>query len=580
MIETLIQAAVIVLTVIGGLGIFMLGMKFLSEGIQTVAGPSLRRLISRVTDNRFFATGTGALFTLLVQSSSIATVVMVGLVNGGLMQLHQAVGFIMGANIGTTITGWILMFKVGEFGLPTLGSAALFYVFAKRDRLRFIAMAVMGLGMVFFGLQLMKDGVAPLKQMDGINDLLANLNADSYFGIIFCVMLGCVLTFLVQSSSAALAILVAVASEGLISFPAAAAFILGENIGTTITVIIASIGATTNAKRAALAHVLFNLIGVTWVVLSFPIAIRLVAWGIQTAYGVDPMTMDIAAFADKSDYGKIMTGGIAAMHTSFNICNTALFLAFVPQFARLLTWLIPDATATEVPHLQYLTSGSVESPAIAIEQSRREMVVMAERTEKLMVLVESFCYEGPLTADRLTQVQTDAEVLDKIEQEIVAFLTRTLQSSVSAEVVTEGQAQVRLAHELESIGDYLANIAEDFERLQQQDVALSPDQQQELRALHAQVFAYLQQMVSGYTNRSLPSTATAEGSSRALHDTINSLRNKQLQRLIETDANPTVTLTYVGVLTHYRRIRGHILSAVQAGVNTASGIAGRPQAPA
>ncbi len=567
MIEIVTQAVVILLKVIGGLGVFMLGMKFLSEGIQTVAGPSLRRLISRITDNRFLATGTGTLFTLLVQSSSIATVVMVGLVNAGLMQLHQAVGFIMGANIGTTITGWILMFKVGEFGLPVLGSAALVYVFAKRDRIRFIAMAVMGLGMVFFGLQLMKDGVAPLKQMEGINAMLATLNADSYFGILFCVMLGCLLTFLVQSSSAALAILVAVASEGLISFPAAAAFILGENIGTTITVVIASIGATTNAKRAALAHVLFNVIGVTWVVISFPIAVRLVAWGVQSVYGVDPMTMNFDAFADKTEYAKLITGGIASMHTSFNLCNTALFLAFVPQFARLLMWLIPDTATTEVPHLKYLTAGSVESPAIGIEQSRREMIVMAERTVKLMARVHSACYDDQLTPENVAQINADEQTMDNIEQEIVAFLTRTLQSTVSAEVVAEGQAQLRLAHELESIGDHLANIAKDFERLQRQDMSLSSEQQRELRDLHAQIFAYLEQLVIGYSNNSLPAAGEAKDTGRRIVDSIKELRAKQMQRVVDTNLNPALTLAYTGTLTHYRRIRGHILNALQAVAN-------------
>lgn len=567
MIEIVTQAVLILLKVIGGLGVFMLGMKFLSEGIQTVAGPGLRHLISRVTDNRFWATGTGTLFTLLVQSSSIATVVMVGMVNAGLMQLHQAVGFIMGANIGTTITGWILMFKVGEFGLPVLGAAALVYVFATRDRVRFIAMAVMGLGMVFFGLQLMKDGVAPLKEMEGIDAMLATLNADSYFGILFCVALGCLLTFLVQSSSAALAILVAVASEGLISFPAAAAFILGENIGTTITVIIASIGATTNAKRAALAHVLFNVIGVIWVVISFPIAVRLVAWGVQAVYGVDPLTMNFDAFVDKTEYAKIITGGIASMHTSFNICNTALFLAFVPQFARLLVWLIPDKTTAEVPHLKYLTAGSMESPAIGIEQSRREMVLMAERTAKLMDRVHTACYGGPLTPENLAKIDADEQMLDNIEQEIVAFLTRTLQSTVSAEVVAEGQAQLRLAHELESIGDHLANIAKDFQRLQLQDLALSTEQQQELQDLHAQIFAYLEQLVSGYSSKSLPSASVGKETSRRIVDSIKELRAKQMQRVVDTNLNPALTLAYTGTLTHYRRIRGHVLNAMQAIAN-------------
>ncbi len=564
MIAFVSEALIILLKVVGGLGVFMLGMKYLSEGVQTVAGPGLRRMIGHITDNRFMATGTGTLFTLLVQSSSIATVIMVGLINAGVLQLHQAVGFIMGANIGTTITGWILMFKVGEYGLPVLGVAALVYVFSSRDRVRFISMAVMGLGMVFFGLQLMKDGVAPLKKMEGINEILNTLHADTYFGILFCVMLGCLLTFLVQSSSAALGILIAAASEGLISFPAAAAFILGENIGTTITVVIASIGATTNARRAALAHVLFNVIGVTWAVLAFPYAIWLIASVVQSIHGVDPMTMTFDGFDDKTKFAVIMTAAIASVHTSFNLANTALFLGFVPQFAMLLKWIIPDRSQAEVPHLKYLTAGSVESPSIGIEQSRREMVVMFQRVVKLMQRLRDYGYADQMTDQLLKQIRNDEDILDKIEHEIVVFLNRTLQSTVSGEVVIEGQNQLRLAHELESIGDHLANIAKDFERLQSQGLAFSSEQLDELRGLHDEIFSFLSLVVNGYEQMSGKISGVGKPQSRAIVARINELRSKQMQRVVDTNVSPALTLAFTGILTHYRRIRGHIVNSAKA----------------
>src|SRR5690554_258883 len=180
------------MAVIGGLGIFMLGMKYMSEGMQAVAGNSLRRLISLVTDNRVLAVGAGTLVTMLVQSSSVTTVIVVGLSNAGLMQLHQAIGVIMGANIGTTITGWILVLNVGKYGLPILGVAALSYLLVKRERPRYIAMALMGLGMVFFGLELMKDGFAPMKDMPMFVEAFAWFDAGTYGGVLLCVLVGCV----------------------------------------------------------------------------------------------------------------------------------------------------------------------------------------------------------------------------------------------------------------------------------------------------------------------------------------------------------------------------------------------------
>jgi len=256
-------------TVIGGLGIFLYGMKSMSDGLQAVAGDGLRRIIAFVTDNRFLAVGAGAFATTVVQSSSITTVMVVGFVNSGFMQLSQAIGVIMGANIGTTITGWVIALKIGKYGLPIAGICIFGYLFSRSDRIRFISMFGMGLGLVFLGLEVMKDGFSMVKSLPDFEAYFASFSADTYPGVLKCAAVGCVLTFIVQSSSATLGITITLAQIGVIPFETAAALVLGENIGTTITALLASLGATTNAKRAAYFHVIFNLIGVAVVTALF-----------------------------------------------------------------------------------------------------------------------------------------------------------------------------------------------------------------------------------------------------------------------------------------------------------------------
>ncbi|HUG43963.1 MAG TPA: Na/Pi cotransporter family protein, partial [Acidobacteriota bacterium] len=382
--DTIAAAIPMALSVIGGLGIFMLGMKHMSEGMQAVAGGSLRRLISLVTDHRLTATGAGIVVTVLVQSSTVTTVIVLGLVNAGHMQLHQAIGVILGANIGTTITGWILVLKIGKYGLPILGAAALIYLFVRRDRLRFIAMAIMGLGMIFFGLELMKDGFSPMRDIPAFMDAFAWFQADTYWGVLKCVLVGCILTFLVQSSSATLGITIGLAATGVIPFPTAAALVLGENIGTTTTVLLASVGANTNTKRAGLAHVLFNVFGVFWVTLVFPWYIRLVSSVVESVHGADPMLARLSDFADPLEFGVVVTAAIASTHTGFNVINTLLFLPFLGPYARLLFRLIPERRGKEVRRLSSLDARVVSAPVLGVEQSRGEVVQMGRGVVKMI----------------------------------------------------------------------------------------------------------------------------------------------------------------------------------------------------
>jgi phosphate:Na+ symporter len=557
------------MAVVGGLGIFMLGMKYLSEGMQAVAGNSLRRMISLVTDNRLMATGTGTAVTVLVQSSTISTVIVVGLVNAGLMQLHQSVGVIMGANIGTTITGWILVLQVGKYGLPILGIAALVYIFSRRDRPKFIAMAIMGLGMVFFGLELMKDGFAPMKDVPLFMDAFEWFRADTYLGVLKLVLAGCVLTFLVQSSSATLAITIGLAATGAIPFTAAAALVLGENIGTTITVMLASVGTNTNAKRTAYAHVLFNVFGVFWITLIFQWYVRLVASVVQGVHGADPMTMVIGDFASPLEFGAVVTAGIALTHTGFNVTNTFLFLPFLRPFSRFLEWLVPDPGVKEVRHLRHLDPRAVSAPVLGVEQSRGEVVQMGRGVVKMMEWIRQVAFNGPRDERLIQKAFHREEVLDNIQAEITAFITDVLDANVPHAIAEEGRQQFRIAHEYESMSDRLASILRAYLKLQDQRLELPGDQQEALRALHDQVGDFLQTVTQAYAARSAMADAAAQSASAAITRKVKQLREDHLQRMTASPVDPRLSLIYTGLLTDYRRVRAHTMNLHEA--MTASG---------
>jgi len=552
------------MAVVGGLGIFMLGMKYMSEGMQAVAGNSLRRMISLVTNNRFMATGTGTAVTVLVQSSTITTVIVVGLVNAGLMQLHQSVGVILGANIGTTITGWILVLKVGKYGLPILGVAALAHLFSRRDRPKFISMAFLGLGMVFFGLELMKDGFAPMKDVPFFLEAFEWFRADSYLGVMKLVMVGCVLTFLVQSSSATLAITISLAATGAIPFTAAAALVLGENVGTTITVMLASVGANTNAKRTAWAHVLFNLIGVFWITLIFPWYVRLVAGAVASIYGGDPLSIDLATGADPLEFGAVVTAGIALTHTGFNVANTLLFLPFLTPYSRVLERLVPDPRIREVSRLKHLDASAVSAPVLGVEQSRGEVVQMGAGVVKMMEWIREAVFTGGRTDRLIEKAFHREEVLDKIQEEITVFLTEVLDSTVPHSIAEEGRQQFRIAHEYESMGDRLASILRAFLKLEDRKLELSEDQRQGLSQLHEQVLDFLRLVTDAYAARLALSPAVAQSSSAAITRKVKQLREEHLQRMVQDSVDPQSSLIYAGLLTDYRRVRAHITNVNEA----------------
>eukprot|EP00913_Durusdinium_trenchii_P023408 g21986.t1 len=504
---------------IGGLGIFLLGMKNMSEGMQAVAGAGLRKMIAAVTNNRLLATGVGTTVTCVVQSSSITTVMVVGFVNSGVMQLSQAIGVIMGANVGTTITGWILVLKVGKYGLPLIGIAAFVYLFSKGDRWRYWAMFAMGVGMVFFGLELMKDACAVIRSMPDFKAWFQRFQADSYIGVLQCAMVGCFLTMLVQSSSATLGITISLAVQGIISYETAAALVLGENIGTTITAYLASLGATTNARRAAYFHVIFNLAGVFWITLIFSWYIELIQWAVPA---------------------EDITARIAATHTVFNLANTLLFLPLVPFFTRLLERIVPAKSFKEKPILKELDVRMLSTPLLAIEQSRKEILKMADGCEKMLGWLKTLMESSEPDEGLAERLRHREKILDNVQDEVTHFVTDLLAENIPHATAEEGRQQIRMADEYESISDYIDDIWRFSRKLHKNDLQFHEKQLAAIGELHQLVTDYLMMVDEANRLQNPAGIVKSEGLKKQIRRAIKEFRRQHLVDLSSQSAAPQV----------------------------------------
>ena len=554
---------------VGGLGIFLLGMKNMSEGMQAVAGAGLRRMIGIATNNRIKAVVVGLSVTCLVQSSSITTVMVVGFVNSGLMTLTQSIGVIMGSNIGTTITGWILVLKVGKYGLPILGLAAFAYLFSKGDRIRYIAMAIMGIGMVFFGLELMKEACVHIRKLPEFESWFGRFNAGTVVGMMQCMLAGCILTVMVQSSSATLGITIALALAGVVNYQSAAALVLGENIGTTITALLASLGANTNARRAAYFHGLFNLVGVCWIGVIFFQYVQFIPWviGADIAYEV-PLVVD-GVIQRTVDGNPIMTypettAAIAATHSIFNIANTLLFLPFAHLIAGLLSRVVPDRKIEEKPRLTNLDVRMLETPIVGIEQSRVEILRMADGCKKMMGWLKQSVGEDEPDPERVQQLFQQEENLDTMQEEFVRFMTNLLAGNVPHRVIEEGRQQLRMADEYESISDCLASIQKFQLRLGKQGHGFNKNQRTDLCSLHDLVAEYLDLVFTAYEERQTEVTPAATSLAKAIPARVKELRNSHISDLSQNKMEPFVNLAFTSSLAAYRAVRDHAVNIMEA----------------
>lgn len=545
-----------VFSVVGGLGIFLLGMKNMSEGLQTIAGDRLRKLIGLVTNNRLLATGVGTMVTCVVQSSSITTVLVVGFVNSSLMTLQQAIGVIMGANIGTTITGWILVLNIGKYGLPMLGLAAFAFLFSRNERLKYIGMTIMGIGMVFFGLELMKNGFKPIRNIPEFEQWFHYFSADTYFGVLKCAMVGCILTLIVQSSSATLGITMGLASTGVIQFETAAALVLGENIGTTITAFLASLGTMTNARRAAYAHIIFNVLGVFWITAIFSVYIVI----IRKFIGTDPNEMVLVNGVETFPN---IQAGIAAVHTGFNVTNTLLFLPFTPLLAKLLMRVIPDKKFAETAHLTHLDGLMLDSPVMAIEQSSKEIDIMGDKNREMLNKLRACLSVETPDKETVRQLFQYEEDLDMIQHETTVFLTELLSGNVPHSISGEAKNQTRLADEFESISDYITTILKLQLRVRNADIMIPEDMRKEILELHDLVTEYFDLIVKAEKVKQTNILLKAYPQGDAITHRFREFREKLMQRLAETKLEPKLSTAYADMLNSYRRVKDHLVNIAE-----------------
>ncbi len=543
-------------TLIGGLGIFLLGMKYMSQGLQSIAGASLRRLIGAVTNNRILATFVGFLVTILVQSSSVTTVMTVGFVNGGLMSLTQAIGVIMGANVGTTVTGWILVLKIGKYGLPMLGVSAFVYLFSKNEKLRYTALAIMGVGMVFFGLQLMKEACKFLKDMPEFQAWFLQFQADTFVGLYQCMLVGCILTVLVQSSSATLGITISLATTGLIPFETAAALVLGENIGTTVTALLASIGTTTNARRAAYFHFLFNITGVIWISTIFFWYVRFIPWII------DVDVTQTTVVNGETIYPSTALA-IATTHSVFNIVNTIVFLPFAGRIASLLTRIVQDKSQ-EIAHLRSLDIRILETPALAIDQSRGAVIKMGVLCDEMAQILYRILSQEKPDPDDVEKLFQHEEELDRMQDEVTSYITHLLAMDLTQDVISKGRCQLRMADEYESISDYLQRIAKFRLKLNKQGRVFDDAHNNSILDLLTMVEEQLKHVTTAYQQSHTDVVSATIRSGTEIKHRVKTLQREHLNYLSAEKVDPYINVSYTSTLNALRRVRDHVINLAEA----------------
>lgn len=560
-------------TVLGGLGVFLFGMKLLSESLQTLASNFIRKLIGWLTNNRVVAMGVGMLLTVIVQSSSVTTVMLVGFINAGLMNLTQAVGVILGANIGTTITGWIIAVKVGKYGLLLVGIGFVPFFFAKSTSWKNVGKVFIALGMIFLGLAFMSGGFAPLSKTSEFHNALAMFEADTLLSILACVFMGCVLTFVVQSSSAMLAITMSLAATGQIDFQTAAALVLGENIGTTITMHLAAMGGTIDAKRASYAHILFNVIGVSVMVAIFPWYVQAVESIVNSAPGVVSRLFETGGEGEATVAGvdRLVLMKIAAGHSLFNITNNLLFLPLLPLLVKLVIWLKPDKGLTSKKRLKIAGGLGKISPELALQEAEGELRIL--RGVVLDAWDEACKYvhttkDDPAAYKRVEHLE---QVTDNIQMEMTLFLTEVMQLQLSAEGAKRAYGLIRISDELESVTDYCQNLARYRSRLFRDKLAFSADAVRDMDTLMDAVNDFLRaasDFVVENHEASMDNEKVREliRQSDAIGVTADRIRDAHLARVHEGRCEALAGMVFSDMIVSLRRIKNHTVNMIDARV--------------
>ncbi|KXX68237.1 Na/Pi cotransporter family protein [Flammeovirga sp. SJP92] len=550
------------LKLVGALGLFIYGMKVMSEGIQNVAGDKMRNILSAMTSNKFAGVFTGFLITTIIQSSSATTVMVVSFVNAGLLSLTQSIGVIMGANVGTTVTAWIISIlgfkvKMSKLALPII-AIAFPMMFSGSKRTKDWGNTLIGFAVLFIGLQMLKEAV-PTFSAEQLTFLETFKNLGIFAPAAF-VVIGTLITIVVQSSSAAMALTLVLCNQGVIPFEIAAAMVLGENIGTTITANLAAVVGNTNAKRSARAHLIFNVTGVIWMLLVYPLFLKGVIFFMNgyTEFGdptTDPQSVPIA---------------LSIFHTSFNIINTSIMIFFVNAIKNIVVKMVPETEDQDEYSLEFISDGRPIANEAGVEQARNEIKRFAQIISKQTTTARNLFSSGKENKKErkgyISKLRKVEENSDRMEQEVSDFLSKISRDQLlSSSQIDEVKSLMRASHEIERIGDIFKGMTFTIEKRYEEKIWLTADQQADLHEFLDVVDTAFGVMLSNIDADKVDLEA-AQKAEKAVNQKRKELRKKHLNRS-EINAEGVSTgeiLAYNDLLASMERIGDHILNISEA----------------
>ena len=548
------------LTLAGALGMFLYGMNMMSTGLQKTAGNGLRKLLGTMTSNPFKGVLTGFGVTAAIQSSSATTVMVVGFVSAGLLTLAQAIGVIMGANIGTTMTAWIIAvfgFKadISSLAVPLMGLGFILSV-SKKDKLRNISELIIGFSLLFLGLSLMKSSVPDLRETPQVLEFITRWSGHGFLSVLLFLGLGTILTLILQSSSATVALTLIMLNMGWIQFDMAAAMVLGENIGTTITANLAASVGSVNAKRAALAHTVFNLFGVIWALALFGPFVRFIQW-IVSLMGVDQETS--------------LVYGISMLHTVFNLINTFIMIWFTKAIEKIVTSIIKEKTDNSENiegRIQYIDYGLVATPELALAESSREII----RFGKIMKNGLGYLSEAIFHSDKSDKFNEYRkklvkyeEISDRIEYEIVKFLNDLGKNHLSEESKETVRSQIRISGELESLGDSGESISRSLMNMSAYGRKLTSEHIAKLCKMTGFLSQAYEDMIFNLENASrIKDIRNAEIDEQAINNFRDECRETELKDIESKGDSYFETVFYLNILEQLEKMGDFLINISQA----------------
>ncbi|SER09119.1 Na/Pi cotransporter family protein [Piscibacillus halophilus] len=523
---------------IGGLGIFLFGIKYMGDGLQKSAGDKLRDILDRFTTNPLMGVIAGIIVTILIQSSSGTTVLTIGLVSAGFMTLRQAIGVIMGANIGTTVTAFIIGFDIGAYSLPIIAIGTLLIFFFKNKRINYLGQTIFGFGALFYGLELMGDGMKPLRSLESFHELTASMSDIPLLG----VAIGTIFTVIVQSSSATIGILQQMYADGTVELAAALPVLFGDNIGTTITALLAAIGASVAAKRAAAVHVIFNLLGaIVFLILLIPFTFA-VEWIRDTLMLEPKMT-------------------IAFAHGMFNVTNVIIQLPFIALLAVIVTKIVPGKDSVIDYKPQHLDPIFIQqSPSVAVAQAKEEAIHMGQIALQGLEETRQFLNNNQSKhAEVAYQLESAINNLDK---KITNYLVQA-SSSISKADSKAHSSVVDIVRDIERIGDHFENIVELIEYRITNKVNMTDQAYEDMNTMFDLTLETVSQAIDAFENMDEEKAKAVMKKEDEIDSMERKFRKKHILRLNEGLCSGSAGIVFVDIISNLERIGDHALNIAQ-----------------